>query len=163
MAEIYCDTDISTDIKGGKGPIENMFIGDIPRPEIDHAKALVKVKAFGLNRMDLMQREGHYPLPPQAPKTMGVEFSGIIEELAGESEKGFKKGDAVFGLAYGKCRGFDSTPRCKLNPISTGGAYAEYIAVSTHMLIHKPDELSWEECAGIPEVGTTSEAPKVSR
>jgi NADPH:quinone reductase-like Zn-dependent oxidoreductase len=95
--------DTVKDIKGGKGPIENMFIGEIPRPEIDHAKALVKVKAFGLNRMDLMQREGGYPLPPQAPKTMGVEFSGIIEELAGESEKGFKKGDAVFGLAYGKC------------------------------------------------------------
>lgn len=32
------------------------------------------------------------------------------------------------------------------------GAYAEYIAVSTHMLIHKPKELSWEEAAGIPEV-----------
>lgn len=83
--------------------------------------------------MDLMQREGNYPLPPQAPKTLGVEFSGVVEELASESESGFKKGDAVFGLAY-------------------GGAYAEYIAVSTHMLIHKPDELSWEECAGIPEV-----------
>ena len=32
------------------------------------------------------------------------------------------------------------------------GAYAEYIAVSTHMLIHKPKELSWEQAAGIPEV-----------
>ncbi len=32
------------------------------------------------------------------------------------------------------------------------GAYAEYIAVSTHMLIHKPKELSWEKAAGIPEV-----------
>lgn len=84
--------------------------------------------------MDLMQREGNYPVPPQAPSTLGVEFSGVIEEVASEAESGFKKGDAVFGLAY-------------------GGAYAEYIAVSTHMLIHKPDELSWEECAGIPEVG----------
>ena len=64
---------------------------------------------------------------------MGVEFSGTIEELAEGSESDFKKGDAVFGLAY-------------------GGAYAEYIAVSTHMLVHKPEELSWEECAGIPEV-----------
>ena len=109
------------DIKGGKGPIENMFINDIPRPEPTAAQALIKVKAFGLNRMDLLQRDGLYPLPPQAPKTMGVEFSGTIEELAKESESGFKKGDAVFGLAY-------------------GGAYAEYIAVSTHMLIHKPDE-----------------------
>lgn len=83
--------------------------------------------------MDLLQREGMYPVPPQAPKTLGVEFSGIIEELASESESSFRKGDAVFGLAY-------------------GGAYAEYISVSTHMLVHKPDELSWEQCAGIPEV-----------
>lgn len=117
--------------------MENLFINDIPKPTPNHAQALIKVKAFGLNRMDLLQREGVYPLPPQAPKTMGVEFSGTIEELAGESERGFKKGDAVFGLAY-------------------GGAYAEYIAVSTHMLVHKPDELSWEECAGIPEVGRKS-------
>jgi NADPH:quinone reductase-like Zn-dependent oxidoreductase len=114
-----------------------MFINDIPRPVPHDAQALVKIKAFGLNRMDLLQREGHYPVPPQAPATMGVEFSGTIEELAGESERGFKKGDAVFGLAY-------------------GGAYAEYIAVSTHMLVHKPDELSWEECAGIPETWITA-------
>jgi NADPH:quinone reductase-like Zn-dependent oxidoreductase len=37
-----------------------------------------------------------------------------------------------------------------------GGAYAEYIAVSTHMCIHKPHYLSWEEAAGIPEVGIES-------
>ena len=116
-----------------------MFINEISRPKPTHTQALVKVKAFGLNRMDLLQREGRYPVPPQAPKTMGVEFSGIIEELAGESEADFKEGDQVFGLAY-------------------GGAYAEYIAVSTHMLIHKPDELSWEECAGIPEVSEVSES-----
>ena len=125
------------DIKDGKGGIENLFITEIPRPTANHAQALVKVKAFGLNRMDLLQREGMYPVPPQAPKTLGVEFSGTIEELAGESERGFKKGDAVFGLAY-------------------GGAYAEYIAVSTHMLVHKPDELSWEQSAGIPEVWITA-------
>ena len=87
--------------------------------------------------MDLLQREGMYPVPPQAPSTLGVEFSGVIEELASKSESGFKKGDEVFGLAY-------------------GGAYAEYIAVSTHMLVHKPSELSWEECAGIPETWITA-------
>ncbi|WPH00434.1 Hypothetical protein R9X50_00326300 [Acrodontium crateriforme] len=128
----------AVDIKGGKGGIDALFINDqTPRPNIDHAKALVKIKAFGLNRMDLLQREGKYPVPPQAPATLGVEFSGTIEELASESESGFKKGDAVFGLAY-------------------GGAYAEYIAVSTHMLVHKPDELSWEEAAGIPETWITA-------
>lgn len=50
--------------------------------------------------MDILQREGKYPLPPQAPSTMGVEFSGVIEEIA-DSESSFKVGDEVFGLAYG--------------------------------------------------------------
>ena len=45
----------------------------------------------------------------------------------------FKKGDEVFGLAY-------------------GGVYVEYVAVSVKMIVHKPKELSWETVAGIPEV-----------
>lgn len=61
----------------------------------------MKVKAFGLNRMDLLQREGKYPVPPQAPKTLGVEFSGTIESFGSEPERGFKVGDPVFGLTYG--------------------------------------------------------------
>ena len=87
--------------------------------------------------MDLSQREGKYPVPPQAPTTLGVEFSGEIVSFGGESERGFQVGDAVFGLAY-------------------GGAYAEYIAVSTHMLVHKPAELSWEQSAGVPETWITA-------
>jgi NADPH:quinone reductase-like Zn-dependent oxidoreductase len=83
--------------------------------------------------MDLLQRNGNYPVPPQAPPTLGVEFSGTIEELGPEIKDGFKKSDEVFGLAY-------------------GGAYAEYIAVNTHMLLHKPEHLSWEQAAGVPEV-----------
>jgi NADPH:quinone reductase-like Zn-dependent oxidoreductase len=83
--------------------------------------------------MDLLQREGHYPVPPQAGPILGVEFSGTIESLGEGYKDGFKKGDEVFGLAY-------------------GGAYAEFIAVSTHMLLHKPAHLSWEQAAGVPEV-----------
>jgi NADPH:quinone reductase-like Zn-dependent oxidoreductase len=59
----------------------------------------VKIKAFGLNRMDLMQRTGNYPVPPQAPKTLGVEFSGTVESLGEECKDGYKVGDEVFGLA----------------------------------------------------------------
>lgn len=84
---------------------------------------------------------GMYPVPPQAPSTLGVEFSGLVEafgEGAGEEGKeGFAVGDEVFGLAY-------------------GGAYAEFIVVSTKMLMRKPRELSWEEAAGVPEVGDLS-------
>lgn len=98
-------------------------------------RSLTYSQAFGLNRMDLMQREGHYPVPPQAPKTLGVEFSGTVTETAPDV-KDFKEGDEVFGLAY-------------------GGAYAEYIAVSGKMCLHKPEEFSWEQAAGIPEVCAT--------
>ena len=51
--------------------------------------------------MDLLQREGNYPVPPQGGKILGVEFSGTIESFGKEPEKGFKVGDEVFGLAYG--------------------------------------------------------------
>lgn len=47
--------------------------------------------------MDLLQRDGHYPLPPQAPKTLGVEFSGTIESLGDRVKEDFKEGDEVFG------------------------------------------------------------------
>ncbi|KAJ9272967.1 hypothetical protein DTO212C5_888 [Paecilomyces variotii] len=124
-------------IKGGKGPADALFVDTIPVPVPGSNQALVKVKAFGLNRMDLLQREGQYPVPPQAPSTLGVEFSGTIESFGDYDGKDFAIGDNVFGLAY-------------------GGAYAEYIAVSVAMLIHKPAELSWEETAGIPETWITA-------
>ena len=132
--------DIYKDIKNGTGPATSLFINpSTPKPSPKPADAIVKIKCFGLNRMDLLQREGKYPIPPQAPKTLGVEFSGTIESFGSDAECDFKKGDEVFGLAY-------------------GGAYAEYIAVSTHMLIHKPKELSFEQAAGIPETYVDSMA-----
>ncbi|KAI2996635.1 HD domain protein, cyanamide hydratase family protein [Aspergillus niger] len=124
-------------VEGGKGPADAMSIQEIPKPTPSVGQALIKVKAFGLNRMDLLQREGLYPLPPQAPETMGVEFSGTVESVAAGAESDFKVGDAVFGLAY-------------------GGAYAEFIVVDTGMLVHKPSELSWEQAACVPETWITA-------
>ncbi|KLU88561.1 zinc-binding alcohol dehydrogenase domain-containing protein 2, partial [Magnaporthiopsis poae ATCC 64411] len=69
----------AVDIRGGKGPASALFINpETPRPTPGPGQALVKVVAFGLNRMDLLQRNGSYPVPPQAPATLGVEFSGTI-------------------------------------------------------------------------------------
>lgn len=52
--------------------------------------------------MDLLQREGQYPVPPQAPKTLGVEFSGVVQELGSDVPEGcFGVGEEVFGLGYG--------------------------------------------------------------
>lgn len=91
------------------------------------------VKAFGLNRADTLQRVGGYPVPPGVTKIMGLEFAGIVDEVGAEARDDFNSGDEVFGLAY-------------------GGGYAEYVAVNKKMLVKKPKELSWEECAGTPEV-----------
>ena len=88
-------------VKDGKGPADSMSIEQIPKPTPATGQALVKVKSFGLNRMDLLQREGLYPLPPQAPETLGVEFSGTIDTVKPDEKCNFKLGDEVFGLAYG--------------------------------------------------------------
>ncbi|RKK90543.1 hypothetical protein BFJ68_g16426 [Fusarium oxysporum] len=125
------------DIKNGKGPISSLFIREVEKPRPIGMQVLVKIKAFGINRMDLIQREGLYPLPPQAGPILGVEFSGVVESLGVDAGSSFQIGDEVFGLAY-------------------GGAYADFIAVSTRTLLHKPKELSWEEAAGIPETWITA-------
>ena len=83
------------------GNADALFIAEMPKPQPKDTDAIVKIKAFGLNRMDLLQREGRYPVPPQAPKTLGVEFSGTIESFGKNPESDFNIGDEVFGLAYG--------------------------------------------------------------
>ncbi|CAK7234265.1 hypothetical protein SCUCBS95973_008877 [Sporothrix curviconia] len=124
----------AVDIKGGAGGADALFINEqTPKPTPKAGEALVQVKAFGLNRMDLSQREGKYPVGPHVPKTLGVEYSGVVVALGdAASGSGFKEGDEVFGLVY-------------------GGAYAEYVVSSVRMLVHKPAYLSWEQAAAIPE------------
>lgn len=129
----------SVAIKDDKGPIDNLYITeDTAKPSPKSKELLIKVHAFGLNRMDLMQREGKYPLPPQAGPIMGVEFAGVVEQIGPDLEgEKWSKGERVFGLAY-------------------GGAYAEYIVNPSAMTIRMPDGLSFEQCAGIPEVWFTA-------
>ncbi|KAG8718278.1 hypothetical protein FRC09_012901 [Ceratobasidium sp. 395] len=110
---------------------DDLYIGERPKPSPDAEEALVKVVAFGLNRMDIMQRKGGYPVPPGASDILGVEFSGTIEEI-GSKVTGLSVGDEVIGLAY-------------------GGAYAEYLTLSAGNIIPKPKNLSWIEAAAIPE------------
>ncbi|SPO20690.1 related to NADPH quinone oxidoreductase homolog PIG3 [Ustilago trichophora] len=119
-------------VKDGKGPSSNLYLGEAPVPELGDDEVLVKIKAFGLNRMDIMQREGNYPLPPHAPQIMGVEFSGHIVSTKNLKDIQWKVGQEVFGLAV-------------------GGAYAEYIKVPSRMILEKPSELDWIQAAAIPE------------
>jgi NADPH:quinone reductase-like Zn-dependent oxidoreductase len=109
--------------------------------------------------MDLTQRNGQYEIPPHASKILGVEFSGVIEDMGDQvaDNETFYHGDEVFGLTYGGKR-VEHKIRC---PTYTHlsirlGAYAEYVCVSTLMLIHKPQTISWEIAAGIPEVWITA-------
>lgn len=151
-------------VKGGKGPATSLFVDEIPKPTAAAGQAIIKIHAFGLNRMDLLQREGKYPVPPQAPETIGVEFSGVVESVAAGSKDDFKAGDEVFGLAYGGKSSYHNyflsffiLEDSRIDDDDDDdaiGAYAEYIAVSTKMLIHKPKDLSWEQAAGVPEVGS---------
>ncbi|PHH82781.1 hypothetical protein CDD82_4855 [Ophiocordyceps australis] len=132
----------AVDIKGGKGEIDDLFINaNTPQPTPTTGQALVRIKAFGVNRMDILQRRGLYPLPRQAPTTLGVEFSGVVEALGpGTHEHNastISVGDEVFGLAY-------------------GGAYAELIAIDSRMLLHKPKSISWQQAAAVPEAWITA-------
>jgi NADPH:quinone reductase-like Zn-dependent oxidoreductase len=71
-------------IKNGRGNADAFFIDDnVPDPIVSSGRILVAIKAFGLNRMDIMQREDKYPYPllPESGKILGVEFSGLVEEV----------------------------------------------------------------------------------
>lgn len=111
-------------------------IGEMPDPVPGPGDLLVRVHATALNRLDLLQREGRYPVPPDAPETLGVEMAG---EVAGRGEgvTGWSIGDRVCALLL-------------------GGGYAELVAVPAAMAIPIPPNLSYEQAAGIPEVFLTA-------
>lgn len=123
-------------VQNGAGPVENLYIGETPKPSLKPDEVLVKIKAFGLNRLDLRQREGRYSLPPGASSILGVEYAGIVAEIGPEVRE-WTVGDEVLGL-------------------TGGGAYAEYITSPQTHIMRKPTHLSWVEAASIPEAFLTA-------
>ena len=115
---------------------QNMIWSDVPDPVIKAEEVLVKIKAAGVNRADLLQRQGKYPSPPGCPEWMGLEIAGEIVEV-GEQVTGWKVGDQVCALLG-------------------GGGYAEYVAVKYDMLMPIPKGLSLVEAAALPEAYATS-------
>ncbi|KAJ1948578.1 hypothetical protein FBU59_001527 [Linderina macrospora] len=91
------------------GGIEQLYLGETERPVPGPNELLVKIDYFALNRMDSLQRQGRYPVPPQAGPILGVEMSGEVVETGAQTSK-YKIGDKVFGLMY-------------------GGAYAQYATI----------------------------------
>jgi len=100
---------------------------------------VVKIKAAGLNGADVVQREGKYPPPPGASDILGLEMSGVVEEVHGQlaQEAGWQAGDRV----------------CALLP---GGGYAEYAIIPHEMAMRIPEGLTFEDAAGIPEAFLTA-------
>ncbi|GAA3787720.1 NAD(P)H-quinone oxidoreductase [Sphaerisporangium flaviroseum] len=96
---------------------------------------LIEVTAAGVNRADLMQRQGLYPPPPGASEILGLECSGVVAEV-GEDVVGFAPGDEVCALL-------------------AGGGYAERVAVPWEQVLPAPSGTTLTEAGGLPEVTCT--------
>jgi NADPH2:quinone reductase len=103
----------------------------LPVPVPGPGQLLVQVKAAGVNRPDILQRQGGYPPPPGAPATPGLEIAGEVTGL-GAGIRRFAVGDRVCGLV-------------------PGGGYAEYCLVHEANALPVPPGFSMEEAAGVPE------------
>ena len=113
------------------GAPDVLVASEQPLPSPGEAEILVKVIAAGVNRPDVMQRQGHYPPPKGATEIPGLEIAGEVVEL-GRGTKRWKQGDKVMALVV-------------------GGGYAEYcLAFEAHAL-PVPANLSMVEAAAIPE------------
>ncbi|MDH1631985.1 NAD(P)H-quinone oxidoreductase [Pseudomonas mosselii] len=105
------------------------------RPACDAGQVRVRVAAAGLNRADLLQRAGLYPPPPGASPFMGLECSGIVEEVGAGAD--WRVGDRVCALL-------------------AGGGMAEEVVVDARHVLPVPEGLSLHEAAAIPEVYATA-------
>lgn len=113
-----------------------LYFSEKPPSDPGRNEVLVKVMAFGVNRADLLQREGKYPPPQGASEILGLECSGVIEKC-GVGVKQWKVGDEVTGLV-------------------DGGAYAEFCVMDAGLIWTKPEEFSHAQAAAIPEVFLTA-------
>ncbi len=118
------------EIKKYGGP-EVLYIGSRPLPKPKKNEVLIKVKAAGVNRPDILQREGGYPPPKDASDILGLEVSGEVVEL-GVNTKNIKVGDKVCALV-------------------SGGGYSEYCLAPYSQCLPIPKNMSFEEASTIPE------------
>lgn len=113
------------------GP-EVLKVKERSKPEIGKDEILIKVRAIGINRPDIAQREGKYPAPEGVAKDIpGLEVSGWVAAL-GENVKTWEIGD-------------------KIGALLAGGGYAEYVAAPQEQCLTIPEGLSLEEAASLPE------------
>jgi putative PIG3 family NAD(P)H quinone oxidoreductase len=113
-------------------------VAEVPDPVAGPGEVLIEIVAAGVNRADLMQRQGLYPPPPGAPPYPGLECSGRIAAL-GDGTTGWDVGDEVCALLG-------------------GGGYAEQVAVPAGQLLPLPGGVTLADAAGLPEVACTVHA-----
>ena len=112
---------------------------EVADPVMGEEDCRVKIEAAGLNRADLMQREGNYPPPPGCPEWMGLEIAGTVVAMgeAAKEKSRWKIGDKVCALLG-------------------GGGYAEYVSVKYDMLMPVPKNTTMVEAAAMPEAFATA-------
>ena len=113
------------------GGVDKLAYETVTIPEAKADEVLVKVHAFGINRPDILQRQGLYPMPPGVTQVPGLEVAGEVVAVGAEVTQ-FKVGDNVCGL-------------------TNGGGYAEYCVVPQSQTLHIPKNVSFVEAAAIPE------------
>ncbi|MEA2162524.1 MAG: hypothetical protein QOK37_651 [Thermoanaerobaculia bacterium] len=118
------------------GSEDVLHIGESDAPLLRADSLRIRVRAAGVNRADLLQREGHYPPPPGASPILGMECAGEVIEI-GADVAGWSIGDRVMALI-------------------PGGGYAEEAVVHHGSAMHVPELLTDEEAGAIPEVFLTA-------
>ncbi|MHA6668994.1 NAD(P)H-quinone oxidoreductase [Homoserinimonas sp. A447] len=108
---------------------------EVEDPEPQDDEVVIEVAATALNRADLAQRKGNYPVPAGASPILGLECSGIISEV-GSAVTEFRVGDRVMALL-------------------TGGGYAQRVAVPRGQVMHVPANIDMVTAAAFPEAACT--------
>lgn len=136
------------------GGLEVLKYEEVDTPEIGPDEALVRVKATGLNRLDLMIRGGLTPGKAPLPHICGSEVAGEIAQL-GKNVKGFAPGQRVVVAPYLHdgtcefCRAGEETVclHGDILGLFSNGGYAEYVKVPGNSLMNLPENLTFEEGA----------------
>ena len=119
------------------GAPDVLRLGEVDRPDPGPGEVRVQVSTSGVNRADLLQRRGRYPVPDGWPEEIpGLEFSGTVQAL-GKGVGGWAEGDRVMGIVG-------------------GGGYAESVVTPASTLVPIPENLTFEEAGAVPEVFLTA-------
>ena len=123
------------------GDVDNLIVGDVPKPRISSSQVLIKVKAAGVNPVDFHIRNGMLEDSGthELPLVLGWDAAGIVSEV-GQHVTDFKLGDEVYVYS----------------PLTEQGAHAEYLAVDANFVAHKPASFSFIQSAAVPLAALTA-------